>query len=138
MSYGATSSTRETTRLLAENVASIHQSEEIGRGIGSKMRNQRETLESTNRTLSDMKTISASAAQRIQAIENKTLRKKLWLWAVVLFLFIANIVVAYRMYENGGRIFSMGIPAPPKESTTTERGEQKHYLPLKITGKDYR
>ena len=109
--YGSTSSGahhRETTHLLAESAATARENEEIAMRTGGVLRDQHDILSSTNNNVKDMKNISESAAVSIRQIENRTLRRRLCLWGVILFLFVANIVVFVRLVKNDGKLFTPG------------------------------
>ena len=98
--YGSVSTSRETTRLLAESVSLAHNSEEIGLSIGENMRSQREHLHDSQNTLRKMRNLSKSAADSIKEIENKSRRRKFWLWCFIIILFCANLILIGKMWHN--------------------------------------
>jgi len=112
--YGSTSSTKETTRLLAESVSLSHQNEEISMSVGQKMRSQREFLDGTEKNLGSMMELSKSASDAIREIERKALQRKQWLWFFIIVLFVLDIYVMSVMWKNDGRIVSRSIPVNNK------------------------
>ena len=98
--YGSTS--KETTRLLSESVSVSRNNEELALKAGDSLRTQRDNLTSTQGHISGMRYAAENAAISIREIENRTLRKKMCLWSIILALFVANIVVLVRLVKNGG------------------------------------
>ena len=110
---------RETTRLLADGMSSLRESEEIAIAAGDALRGQRIMLEGIRGDVDEMKEVSASAAESIRQIERRTARKRMCLWSIILILFVANIVVLVAMLKHGGKIFYQDPTSP----TNNEVGE---------------
>ena len=113
---------KETTRLLADGMSSVRESEEIAIATGDALRGQRSMLEGIRGDVDDMKNVSTSAAENIRQIERRVVRKRICLWSIILVLFVANIVVLVAMWKHGGKIFyreeaaaqaQAQAPAPP-------------------------
>lgn len=113
---------KETTRLLADGISSVRESEEIAIATGDALRGQRSMLEGIRGDVDEMKNVSTSAAESIRQIERRTVRKKICLWSTILVLFVANIVVLVTMWKHGGKIFYRVEAADPATPPSNENG----------------
>ena len=113
---------KETTRLLADGMSSVRESEEVAIATGDALRGQRSMLEGIRGDVDDMKNVSTNAAESIRQIERRTVRKRICLWGTILVLFVANIVVLVAMWKHGGKIFYRVEAAAPAQPPSNENG----------------
>lgn len=118
---------KETTRLLAEGMSSVRNSEEIAIATSDALQGQRSMLEAIRGDVDELKGVSISAAENIRQIERRTVRKTICLWCIILVLFVANIVVLSAMWKHGGKIFgreTLYLPAGVQENVTGNEQNQ--------------
>jgi vesicle transport through interaction with t-SNAREs protein 1 len=91
----------QSEELLRESQALCASSEQIGNETLGQMGRQREQLEATNQYLHDTSTLTGQARQILQDMQNKTLRKKSVLYALIVLLIIANAWAIHHLWVKG-------------------------------------
>mmetsp|Transcript_24402 Transcript_24402/g.33469 ORF Transcript_24402/g.33469 Transcript_24402/m.33469 type:complete len:117 (+) Transcript_24402:259-609(+) len=99
-------SSNETSRLLYDSVRIAKETEDIGNATAEELIMQGEKLKSTKNYLDSMKSLTDNARVSIKGIKSKVLRKKLYLWIIIIGLFLANFSVIVTLIRNHGKLFS--------------------------------
>lgn len=108
--YGATDYQGSEVSAFQRKLNETHQlaraNENIAGDVLDEMQQQRVTLDHAQDDLTAMQTISSSAKNMIQAIQDKSTRKEVTLKAVIFGLFILDVVLIGVVIKNGGSLFA--------------------------------
>eukprot|EP00752_Nemacystus_decipiens_P002011 g1931.t1 len=106
--YGSTKTTTtsgQSRRLLDDSLAIQTETSNIADDVMSRLFGQRETLESAQQNLGDMREMTDDARLHLHEMERKALMKKICLYTWIVILSVLILLVAYREITNGGRLF---------------------------------
>eukprot|EP00903_Cladosiphon_okamuranus_P021085 g19368.t1 len=106
--YGSTTETTtsaQSRRLLDDSLAIQTETSNIADDVMSRLFGQRETLESAQQNLGEMRGMTDDARLHLQDLERKALTKKICLYATIVLLSVLILLVVYREITNSGRLF---------------------------------
>jgi hypothetical protein len=95
----------ETTRLLVQTARLAKETEEIGDATTHEVQMQGEKIESTGSYLESISNLTSSARSAIWKLKAKVVKKKVYLWIIMVGLFLANLIVIAVLIRNNGKLF---------------------------------
>ncbi|CAN0398771.1 unnamed protein product [Ectocarpus sp. 8 AP-2014] len=106
--YGSTTTTpssAQSRRLLDDSLAVQNETSNMADDVMARLFGQRETLESAQQRLGDMRGMTDEARVHLKEMEQKALRQKICLYLTIALLSILICLVIYREVTNSGHLF---------------------------------
>ncbi|CAM9463130.1 unnamed protein product [Scytosiphon promiscuus] len=107
--YGSTTATTPVSgnsrRLLDDSLAVQTETSNMADDVMARLFGQRESLESAQYRLGDMRNMTDEARLHLRDLEQKAFMKKMCLYATIGILSVLILLVAYRELTNNGRLF---------------------------------